>query len=305
MEANHEMPWPPFPLLEAPSRRNYQAFLATFAVATIALALGGVSWRCYVAAPSTRDATIRADVATLAPEVAGRVVRLHVRDNQFVHQGDLLMEVDPTDYRLALQMAEAAVQQAKATAENARQQAERRRALSDLAVSAEDRQGREANALAADAQYQQALAKRDQAKVNLSRTEIRAPVTGWITNLTLRSGNYVTIGRNVISVIDANSFWVDAYFEETQLATLQEGDPAQIKLMGYDQTVQGTVGSVARGIAVNNAQPDHQGLAFVNPVFAWVRLAQRVPVRIAIHHVPEGVRLVAGTSATVQLRPSH
>jgi multidrug resistance efflux pump len=207
-------------------------------------------------------------------------------------------------------LADAAVDQAQATAENARREAERRRKLDDLSVSVEQKQIFDANAVAARAQYQQAVANRDQAKVNLERTQIRSPVNGWVTNLYARVGDYAAIGKNAISVVDADSFWVDAYFEETQLASMHEGDPAKIKLMSYRQIVRGKVGSVARGINVSNAQSDPQGLATVNPIFTWVRLSQRVPVHVGIDKVPDGIRLVAGMTATVQVdtrtgRPSN
>jgi multidrug resistance efflux pump len=173
--------------------------------------------------------------------------------------------------------------------------------LNDLAVTAEEQQTDDTNAVAAQAQYQQAVVNRDQAKVNLERTQMRSPVNGWVTNLLTQLGDYATVGRNEISIIDADSFWVDAYFEETQLASMQEGDPAEIKLMSYRQIVRGKVGSVARGINVSNAQPNQQGLATVNPILTWVRLAQRVPVHIGIGQVPAGVRLVGGMTATVQV----
>ena len=277
--------------------------LITLAATGLAVLLGGAMWKTYMGAPWTRDGTVRTYVATMAPEVAGRIVELPVADNQFVHKGNLLLVIDPTNYRIALQLAEAAVVQAQATAQNAQREAERRRKLDDLAVTLEERQTYNANAVATQAQHQQAVANRDQAKVNLERTEIRSPVNGWVTNLLARQGDYTTVGRNVISVVDADSFWVDAYFEETQLASMHEGDPARIKLMGYSQIVQGEVGSVARGINVPNAQPNDQGLATVNPIFTWVRLAQRVPVRIRINQVPDGVSLVAGMTATVQVDP--
>jgi multidrug resistance efflux pump len=135
-------------------------------------------------------------------------------------------------------------------------------------------------------------------------------VNGWVTNLVAQTGNYATAGRNEISITDADSFWEDAYFEETQLAFMHEGDPAEIKLMSYRQIVSGKVGSVARGINVSNAQTNQQGLATVNPIFTWVRLAQRVPVHIKIDQAPDGVHLVAGMTATVQVdarprRPSN
>jgi multidrug resistance efflux pump len=284
--------------------------LITLATTVFAVVLGWAMWDAYMTAPWTRDGTVRTYVVTMAPEVAGRIVALSAADNQFVHKGDLLLVIDPTNYKIALQLADAAVDQAQATAENAQREAERRRKLDDLSVSVEQKQIFNANAVAAQAQYQQAVANRDQAKVNLERTQIRSPVNGWVTNLLTQLGDYATVGQNEISIVDADSFWVDAYFEETQLASMHEGDPAEIKLMSYRQIVRGKVGSVARGINVSNAQPDQQGLATVNPIFTWVRLAQRVPVHILIDQVPDGVRLVAGMTATVQVdarpgRPSN
>jgi multidrug resistance efflux pump len=284
--------------------------LITLATTVVAVVLGWAMWDAYMGAPWTRDGTVRTYVVTIAPEVAGRIVELPVVDNQFVHKGDLLLVIDPTNYTIALQLADAAVHQAQAMAENAQREAERRRKLDDLSVSAEQKQIFDANAVAAQGQYQQAVANRDQAKVNLERTQIRSPVNGWVTNLYARVGDYAAIGKNAISVVDADSFWVDAYFEETQLASLHEGDPAKIRLMGYSQIVRGEVGGVARGIKVSNAQSDPQGLATVNPIFTWVRLAQRVPVHVGIDQVPDGVRLVAGMTATVQIdtragRPSN
>jgi multidrug resistance efflux pump len=275
--------------------------LITLATTGCAVVFGWAMWNAYMGAPWTRDGTVRTYVVTMAPEVAGRIVELPVVDNQFVHKGDLLLAIDPTNYKIAFQLADAAVAQAQATADNAQREAERRRKLDDLSISVEQKQVFDANAVAAQAQYQQAVANRDQAKVNLERTQIRSPVNGWVTNLLTQLGDYATVGRNEISIVDSDSFWVDAYFEETQLASMQEGDPAQIKLMSYRQIVRGKVSSVARSINVSNAQPNQQGLATVNPIFTWVRLAQRVPVHIRIDQIPTGVRLVGGMTATVQV----
>jgi len=294
---------PPKPVNRPMRARRFRIvpLLITLVTATVAAAFGWAMWKTYMQTPWTRDGVVRTYVVTMAPEVAGRIVELPVIDNQFVHKGDLLLVIDSTDYKIALKLADAAVERMQATAQNAQIEAERRRKLTDLAVTQEEQQTYNANAVAAEAQYHQAVANRDQAQVNLDRTQIRSPVNGWVTNLLARVGDYATVGRSVISVVDADSFWVDAYFEETQLASIREGDPAQIKLMGYSQIVQGTVAGTARGINVSNARADEQGLATVNPIFTWVRLAQRVPVRIRIDHVPDGVRLVAGTTATVQV----
>jgi len=235
--------------------------------------------------------------------VAGRIVQLPVKDNQFVHKGDLLLVIDPTDYKNALQSAEANVEQNRAIALNAQAQLQRRKKLSDLAETIEDRQIYESRAAASQAQYQAAQVGQDQAKVNLERTQLRSPVNGWVTNLLTQVGDYASVGRNIISLVDADSFWIDAYFEETRLPSIQEGDSAKIKLMGHSDIILGEVGSLARGITVANARPDLAGLANVNPIFTWVRLAQRVPVRINIKQLPDGVRLVTGLTATVQVEP--
>jgi multidrug resistance efflux pump len=341
--------------------------LITLATTALAGVLGWAMWEAYMGAPWTRDATVRTYVVTKAPEVAGRIVELPVIDNQFVHKGDLLLVIDPTDYKIAVELAGAAVRQAQANAENfeaqitvqqaqvsasqaqveqaqaaltfAEQQAARyqdlaqresgtvqmeqqtastlrqdqaalKNAQASLALAERQIAVLKAQLGSAQASLAQASAQRDQAQVNLERTHIRSPVNGWVTNLLARIGDYAIVGRNVISVTDADSFWVDAYFEETQLASVHEGDSAKIKLMGYRAIVRGEVAGVARGINIPNAQPNDQGLANVNPIFTWVRLAQRVPVRIRIDQVPDGVRLVAGMTATVEVdsrpgRPSN
>jgi multidrug resistance efflux pump len=275
--------------------------LITLAVIAVALPLCWMMWDAYMGTPWTRDGTVRAYVVTMAPEVAGRIVELPVADNQFVHKGDLLMVIDPTNYRIAVRRGEAAVEQAKAVAQNTQTESERRQRLNNLAASEEEKQTFASNALAAQAQHQQAVANLDQARVNLERTRILSPVNGYVTNLLAQLGDYVNVGQNSISVVDADSFWVDAYFEETNLEGIHDGDPTRIKLMGYSQIVHGHVASIARGINVANAQPNQQGLATVNPIFTWVRLAQRIPVRIHIDQLPAGVVLVAGITATVQI----
>src|SRR6516164_7697443 len=297
--------WSPEPTpREAPRRRlRILPFVITLATIAGAGALGWAMWNAYMGAPWTRDGTVRAYVVTMAPEVSGHIVELRVADNQFVHKGDLLMVIDPTNYKIAVSLAEAAVQQAQVNVQNIEREAKRRQELTTLAVTVEEKQTFESTALAAEAQLQQAQANLDQAKVNLRRTEIRSSVNGWVTNLLAQLGDYATVGQDKISVVDADSFWVDGYFEETNLDRIQVGDPASIKLMGYSQIVRGRVGSIARGINVPNAQPDQQGLAAVNPIFTWVRLAQRIPVRIHIDQVPDGVVLAAGMTATVQIDP--
>ncbi len=291
----------------APRRRSrvrVLPLLFTLIAIGAAAALGRTMWRVYMEAPWTRDGTVRAYVVTIAPEVAGWIVKLPVADNEFVHKGQLLMVIDPTDYKIAVDLAQAAVEQAQVNAQNAEREAQRRMELTQLAVTKEEKQSYESTAIADQAAYQQAVARLTQARVNLRRTEIRSPVNGYVTNLLVQLGDYATVGKNLISLVDADLFWVDGYFEETNIDQIHAGDPATVKLMGYPQILHGHVNSIARAINVANAQPNDLGVATVNPIFTWVRLAQRIPVRIHIDRVPAGVHLVAGMTATVQIDPS-
>jgi multidrug resistance efflux pump len=340
------------------SRIGIVPLLLTLATIALAMLLGRIAWEAYMEAPWTRDATVRAYVVTMAPEVAGRIVELHVVDNKYVRKGDLLLVIDPTNFRIAVSQAEAAVQQAQASVENveaqmsvqqaqisasqaqlrlgraalvfAQQQADRYQKLATdgwgtvqnaqqftsqlhqqeaTVQSAQDNLNQtlrqvetlKAQRLSAEAGLAQAKAQLNQAQVNLERTRILAPVDGYVTNLLAQLGDYINVGVNTISLVDADSFWVDGYFEETNLAPIRVGDPAQIKLMGHGQIVRGHVDSIARAINVANAQPNSQGVATVNPIFTWVRLAQRIPVRVHIDEVPPDVVLAAGMTATVEI----
>ena len=296
--------WSPEPPTLDPRRRRLRILplLITLAVIAVAVVLGRAMWDAYMAAPWTRDGTVRAYVVTMAPEVAGRIVEFPVADNQFVHKGDLLMVIDPTNYKIAVSLAEAAVQQAQVNLQNAEREAKRRQELTTLAVTVEEKQTYESTALADQAQYQQAVANLDQARVNLERTQIHSPVNGWVTNLLTQLGDYASVGTNVISLVDADSFWIDGYFEETKLARVCIGDRVEAKLMGYAQPILGHLATVTRGIGVSDAASGTQGLPNPNPVYTWVRLAQRVPVRIAIDSVPPGIPLVSGMSATVTIK---
>jgi RND family efflux transporter MFP subunit len=277
--------------------------LLTWAVVGVAVVLGLHFWQVYTTAPWTRDGRVRAYVVTIAPQVSGEVTRLPVVDNQYVHKGDVLFEIDPADYQLALAAAREGLRSAQTNEAFKAQEAARRARLSNLSVSAEQQQQFATDAAVAAAATAQAVTQLNQAELNLARTQVRSPVDGWVTNLVLQRGDYAQTGVRALSLVDANSFWIDAYFEETTITRLTEGDPASIWLMGDPRALRGHVASVARGIQSDDAASGSSGLASVNPVFTWVRLAQRVPVRVAIDEVPRGVRLVAGTTASVEVKP--
>ena len=262
-----------------PPRRGLRILpaLVTLCVAAVAAYACWLLWNAYMAAPWTRDGTVRVYVVTVAPEVSGQIVDLPVRDNRYVRKGDLLMKIDPRDYRVAVDLSQAALDQAQADFTNKQSQAARRLQLTDLSTTPEQKEQYVSSAKMAQADVEQQKANLDKAKIALERTEIRSPVNGWVTNLLTQQGNYATTGTAALSVIDADSFWVDGYFEETTVAPIRQGDPAKIYLLGYKQVVLGHVDSLARGIVVSNATPGGSGLATVDPVFTWVRLAQRVP----------------------------
>jgi multidrug resistance efflux pump len=271
----------------------------TAALIGLAVLAGAFIWNHYVNGPWTRDGEVQADVIDIAPEVSGRIVKLSVVSNQLVHKGDTLYEIDPVDYQVALASAQANVQQ-KLDDFNVKQaDAERRLKLTTLSTSREEQQTYVGNADQARAAYAAALSQLSQAKINLERTQVHSPVNGYVTNLLLREGDYATTGTRNISIIDSDSFRVDAYFEETKLRHIQVGAAARMDLMAYRDPVFGHVESIARGINSPNYAPGTLGLASVNPVFTWVRLAQRIPVRIHIDQVPATVALATGLTCTV------
>lgn len=277
---------------------------ATAAILVGALFAGIFIWTHYVSGPWTRDGQVLANVVSIAPEVSGRITVLHVVDNQTVRRGDALYDIDPVDYQVAVATAEANVNSKGADLKNKQAEAKRRADLSTLSTSQEELQRFQSDAEVAAAAYAAAVAQANQARIDLQRTHVLSPVDGFVTNLLLREGDYATKGGRNISVLDSSSFWVAGYFEETKLRGIHVGDPAIAALMGFPDPVRGHVESIARGINTPNTVPGDLGLATVNPVFTWVRLAQRIPVRIHIDQVPDTVPLAAGMTATVTVGPS-
>ena len=282
--------------------RNLIGFIATAIIFVVAILVGRVLWVHYMDEPWTRDGRVRAEVVNIAPDVSGAVVELPVKDNQFVHKGDLLMQIDPSHYQIAVEQAEAAVAARKAELTMRQDDARRRADMDSEVVSAENRENASHTANSAQAQYQQAIAALDAAKLNLERTRVVSPVDGYITNLQVFQGDYATSGQAKLAVVDSHSFWVYGYFEETKLPHVKVGNKADIKLMSGG-TLQGHVESISRGIYDRDNPQSRELLADVNPTFNWVRLAQRVPVRIHIDKVPDDMVLAAGTTCTVVVKP--
>ncbi|HEY0423025.1 MAG TPA: HlyD family secretion protein [Rhodopila sp.] len=273
----------------------------TLAAVAVAVLIGWRLWVYYEEAPWTRDARVGADIVGVTPDVSGLVGEVRVKDNQIVHRGDLLFVVDPARFNLALRQTEAVVASRLATLQQTVRDLNRANSLTSGEISRQQVEQAQAAEQGAAANYQQAIADHDVAKLNLDRTQVSAPVNGIITNFDLRPGDYVTAGHPVTALIDTDSLRIDAYFEETRLPRIHPGDRVSIRLMGESQRLTGQVESIAGGIEDRERQSGANLLANVNPTFSWVRLAQRIPVRITLIDVPAGVRVIPGRTATVDV----
>ena len=289
------------PLTDAARARLLRAsrFLVTALMLCAAVWAGLRLWDHYELAPWTRDGRVRADVVQISPDVSGLVTAVPIRDNQPVAAGTLLFEVDRARYALAVRQAQAALAAQRTTLAQALREDQRNAGL-DALVSREAREQTQARVEQARAAVAQAEAALETAQLNLARAEVRAPTDGLVTNLDLREGSYATAGRPALALVDAHSFYVEGYFEETKLPRIHVGDKVRIMPLGGSQ-LSGTVVSVAAGIADRDRSTSPNLLPSVNPTFNWVRLAQRIPVRVQLDPLPEGTRLVAGQTVTVQV----
>ena len=276
---------------------------AVTAIAVVAaLVVGSYLWGYYMDAPWTRNGRVRADVVAIAPDVSGFVTEIMVRDNQQVRRGDIIFRIDRARFALALQQADAVVAGRRALLDQAASDLKRYRGLTTDAVSQQKQEQVLATQLQAKAAYDQAVADRAVAQLNLDRSEVHASVNGTISNMDLRPGTYVTAGKGVTALVDSDTLHVDGYFEETKLPRIHVGDRVIIHLMGNAARLAGHVESIAAGIEDRDRGEGANLLANVNPTFSRVRLAQRVPVRIALDGIPADGTLVAGRSATVKVQ---
>lgn len=271
----------------------------TLVVTAIAAVVGWQLWIYYMDAPWTRDGGVRADTVQVAPDVSGLVSEVLVKDNQTVKRGDVLFRIDPVRYELALYKAEAVVASKQASMDEAVREMNRALSLTIDSIAVQSQQQYTADAAEARAAFNQAAAERDVARLDLERSTVRATVNGVIANFSMRPGDYVTAGTAVFALIDSDSLYVAGYFQETKLPAISIGDRARVQLMGESRLIDGHVQSIAGGIADRNLSSSPSLLANVTPTFSWVRLAQRIPVRIALDNVPDGVRLIVGRTASV------
>jgi multidrug resistance efflux pump len=280
-------------------------FGVTAVVVLIAALVGWQLWLYYMVSPWTRDGRVRADVVPVAADVSGLVSDVFVHDNQIVKKGDPLFRIDQKRFEYALQQAKAEVASRQATLDQNKRDLARSKALTSVVVTAQKVEQDQQTVEVATAALDQANANLDVAKLNLDRSTVTAPVNGIVTNFGLLPGRYVTAGAPILALIDSDTFRVEGYFEETKLRGVHVGDKALVRLLGDPRTLSGHVESIASGIEDQSRGTSNDLLANVNPTFNWVRLAQRVPVRIKLDELPEDGRLVTGRTATVYIGDVH
>lgn len=290
-------------------------YFSTLLIVALAIIAAWLVWNYYTQSPWTRDGKVRAEQVGITPQVSGSILQLNVRDNQLVKAGDVLFKIDDTPYRIALldaqaQLAKTRADLAKARVEQSKaaSDAARRRNLSRNVISAEDLESAgtalsTANAVleAAKAVTGVAQASLEHAQWQLSQTVIKAPVDGWVTNLSTRVGDYASVGRPLFALVDSHSFYVIGYFEETKLRHIRAGDSAEVILYSSKQKLQGHVSSIGRAIVDQSVESGTGLVADIKPNIPWVRLAQRVPVRIELSGLPPEITLISGTTCTVSI----
>ncbi len=275
-------------------------------LALLAILSGYALWHYDRITPWTRDGRVRADWVSVAPDVSGLVTEVDVRDNQKVLRGAVLFRIDPRRFSIALAAARADWMERYASMREARHDARRYEQLLRSGNATEEKsENMKARALEASALYRKALSGMMKAQLDLSRSAVRARVNGYVTNLHLRPGDFVSRGKGVVALVDSDSFYVDGYFEETKLPAIRIGDRMEIRLMGVSPPLFGRVETISRGISDFERSDVPGTVPRVNPTFSWVRLAQRIPVRIRLESVPARITLVAGQTATIIDRTPH
>lgn len=287
------------------SGRSVIRVAVTAATVAVAAFAGWQFWTYYLLSPWTRDARVLADVLRVAPDVSGLISTLHVRDNQTVQKGDLLFEIDPERFQAALNLARADVAMKAEAAALAQENARRFQTLQredSPGFSIEAGESMQTRAAEAAAALRVAQAELTIAEINMRRSRVHAAVSGYVTNLTAVAGDFATAGQGVLAIVDSSSFYVYGYFMETKVPQIRVGAPAKVELMAGNMVLDGVVEGMARAIA----NPDDAAglLARVDPQFSWIRLAQRLPVRIKLDTLPPDMRLAAGMSATVVIKPA-
>jgi multidrug resistance efflux pump len=273
----------------------------TLGVVSLALLAALLMYARYLTKPWTRDAYVRANVVGVAPRVAGPIVQIPVKDNQAVKQGDLLFQIDPRTFQAALDQAKGVLAQTRAKLVDLEANAKRAVDLLAQNVISREQYDDQVQAFeAAKADVEAAQAAVENAQLNLEFTTVVSPVDGYLTNVNTSPGTYVAAGQQLLALVDTSTFWVAAYFKETQITNVQPGDRVRVTLMGHaGQPFDGEVVSTAWGIYVQDGSTaGDEMLPDVPQTIDWVRLPNRFPVRVHITGQPP-VPLRIGQTASV------
>lgn len=279
--------------------------ILTLTLITSAIYFGYEKYRHYIDNPWTRDGQVRTQVIQVAPRVTGMVTKIHIKDNQHVKKGDLLFEIDPSQYELKVKQAQARLKRTLEAAKGTKIEYERVKSIYAKdrgAVSQKDLVRNETNYFKSLADIESATEALNAAKLNLSYTKVYAEVDGYVSNINFQIGTQATANRPLLALVDEHSFWVFGFFKESAIPHVKVGDKAVVTLLAYPNTpLKGTVESIAWGISHTDGNPGSNLLPSVKPVFQWIRLAQRIPVRIKLDPLPEHVKLRFGLTASVMI----
>ncbi len=279
--------------------------LLTLAILGAALFYAYNKYRAYIDNPWTRDGQVRTQVIQVTPRVNGMVTKILVVDNQQVKTGDLLFEIDPSQYQVKLNQSEARLQRTREAAKGTKIEFDRVKniyAKDKGAVSQKDLVRNETNYYKSLADIDSSEEAVNTAKLNLSYTKVFAEVDGYVSNINFQIGSQATANKAILALVDENAYWVFGFFREDAIPEVKIGDTAIVTLLAYPNTpLSGKVESIAWGIAHSDGNPGNNLLPSVKPVFQWIRLAQRIPVRVKLDKLPENVKLRFGLTASVMV----
>jgi len=262
-------------------------------------------YQSYTSNPWTRDGQVSAYIVSITPRVTGQVTQVHVDDNSHVSKGDLLFEIDPSIYKAAYHKALATQKQALALLAKAKNEEQRavnlqKRTPGAVPILTLNNLSNAVETSAANVEL--AKANVEEAQLNLKFTKVYAPTNGYITNLNLRAGSQVVANTPVVALIDEDSFWIEGYFKETDLVGVESNNKALVTLMMHNDTVlEGRIKSIGFGIAKQDGSTGNDLLPNVNPNFQWIRLAQRIPIKVELDTVPEDLQLRVGMTASIKI----
>ena len=277
----------------------------TLAIISLALFVGYNKYREYIENPWTRDGQVRTQVIQVTPRVSGMITNIAVHDNQAVKKGDLLFEIDPSQYQVKLDQSQARLQRTLEGAKGTKVEYERVNKIYSRdkgAVSQKDMNRNEVNYYKSLADIDTSTEAVNTAKLNLSYTKVYAEVDGYVSNINFQTGSQAVANQPILALVDTSSYWVFGFFREDAIPEVAVGDQARVTLLAYPETpLNGTVESIAWGIAPSDGNPGANLLPSVKPVFQWIRLAQRIPVRIKLDKLPDDIKLRFGMTASVMV----